>query len=432
MSGITPILDTLLHQVLGKRVDIPSQRELAEPVKPVWSAEGPRAVRSDSRLESRDASRLPTTPVTVDTADAQRGAETASRTDARAGAPPPALSPGARVISSLLARFPSSPSVLRAPEPLFDAAAAPSRDAVAERLLGAIRDSGLFYESQLARWYRGEVPRQQLERQPQMARWHERAPGPAPSVPQRQASTLPSAAAVAPLQSGSPRSSWFAGAVFRPVAAEPSPLTMAPGRGALVPTAAKAAVTPAAPGDVPVASSVNASPGSQAQGVWARAADASAGIGSDTALHRTDNDAPPSPARAGPVLDESLQSLVRHQLELLVTPTVRWEGDVWAGLFMALVVHLPDASERERGGEADRDHESDDWQSSMRLELPSLGTIRVSLAARDTRLRLTLAAREADTRARLAPRVDELRQRLVACGFSDTRVTLTAGSESDE
>ena len=44
MSGITPILDTLLHQVLGKRVDVPVARQTPEPVRPLSPAEAPPAV----------------------------------------------------------------------------------------------------------------------------------------------------------------------------------------------------------------------------------------------------------------------------------------------------------------------------------------------------------------------------------------------------
>ena len=63
MSGITPILDTLLHQVLGKRVDVPVARQTPEPVRPLSPAEAPPAVRSDSRLDPRTAP-LPDLPAT--------------------------------------------------------------------------------------------------------------------------------------------------------------------------------------------------------------------------------------------------------------------------------------------------------------------------------------------------------------------------------
>ena len=46
----------------------------------------------------------------------------------------------------------------------------PGATTLADRLQTAIRDSGLFYESHLSRWYRGELSRQQLEREPQMLR----------------------------------------------------------------------------------------------------------------------------------------------------------------------------------------------------------------------------------------------------------------------
>ncbi|MCO7218134.1 hypothetical protein NH448_23220, partial [Halomonas sp. OfavH-34-E] len=53
MSGITPLIDTLLHQVLGKRVDVPPTKDPNAPVQPVDPGRGPGAVHSDSRLDAR-------------------------------------------------------------------------------------------------------------------------------------------------------------------------------------------------------------------------------------------------------------------------------------------------------------------------------------------------------------------------------------------
>ena len=53
MSGITPLLDTLLHQVLGRRVDIPLPKDLNPPVGPALPVEGARPLHSDSRLAPR-------------------------------------------------------------------------------------------------------------------------------------------------------------------------------------------------------------------------------------------------------------------------------------------------------------------------------------------------------------------------------------------
>ncbi|MFC6330267.1 hypothetical protein ACFP3N_16810, partial [Alloalcanivorax gelatiniphagus] len=75
MSGITPILDTLLHQVLGKRVDVPVIRDLPSPVRPLQPGQALQAVHSDSRLDPRP------TPA----GDSARGAPTSERP----AAPPP-------------------------------------------------------------------------------------------------------------------------------------------------------------------------------------------------------------------------------------------------------------------------------------------------------------------------------------------------------
>ncbi|QHC50384.1 hypothetical protein EKK97_13445 [Billgrantia tianxiuensis] len=175
MSGITPLLDTLLHQVLGKRVDTAPPRELTEPVRPVDPGEGPRALHSDSRLEGR---RPATAPLQGASTHAQRGDGQLLRGDTPQA---PAsfqthFSPSARTIADLLLRFPAPPSVLSAKAPLMNAGETPGASTLADRLQSSVRDSGLFYESHLARWYRGEMSRQQLGNEPQMLRTQRFAP----------------------------------------------------------------------------------------------------------------------------------------------------------------------------------------------------------------------------------------------------------------
>lgn len=58
MSGITPLIDTLLHQVLGRQGEVSLQRALSEPVKPVSSGEGPRPIQGDSDLDGRPPAAL--------------------------------------------------------------------------------------------------------------------------------------------------------------------------------------------------------------------------------------------------------------------------------------------------------------------------------------------------------------------------------------
>lgn len=82
------------------------------------------------------------------------------------------------------------------------------------------------------------------------------------------------------------------------------------------------------------------------------------------------------PARE--VVHESLQSLVRQQLEMLVMPTIRWEGDVWAGIFMALVINLPAREEGAEGKEKEGEQDGG-WRSDMQLDVPNLGAFNASL-----------------------------------------------------
>lgn len=82
------------------------------------------------------------------------------------------------------------------------------------------------------------------------------------------------------------------------------------------------------------------------------------------------------PARE--VVHESLQSLVRQQLEMLVMPTIRWEGDVWAGIFMALVINLP-TREEGHDGKPQEGEPDGGWRSDMQLDVPNLGAFNASL-----------------------------------------------------
>ena len=65
------------------------------------------------------------------------------------------------------------------------------------RLEASIRDSGLFYESHLKRWFQGETPRQQLLREPQMQ------PGPRPAafLPNFASAVLATTPSIAALRS---------------------------------------------------------------------------------------------------------------------------------------------------------------------------------------------------------------------------------------
>jgi len=411
MSGITPLLDTLLHQVLGKRVDTAPPRDLNEPVRSVPPGEGPRALHSDSRLEGQ---RPPMTPVAGSLAQGQRQPGLLPRADTPMA---PAstqthFSPSARTIADVLMRFPAPPSVLSTSSPLLTAGDTASATSVAERLQTSVRDSGLFYESHLARWYRGEANRQQLERQPQMLN----TPRLAPLAP---AATPGAAPSLTPAP-GQPQ-----GGMLAPGQAAPLPGQTTTGSGQAAHYTTTQALYPAAArGEAPA-------PGGMPQ--EAVAPGAARGEGREVAQREGGSVRAVS---AEPV-HESLQGVVRHQLELLVSPILRWEGDVWSGVFMALMIHLPAAAQRdgERSEQEQESEQQEAWHSELQISVPQLGEVHAALWLQKQSVRLQLQSRDMAALDVLRTGAPELEQRLRNVGLDEVLIDVRhweGGAQGEE
>lgn len=425
MAGINTLIDTVLHSVLGRRVDIQPQRDLNQPVRPMDPAQAPPQVRSDSRLNPRSSPYLD--PLGREPGQTRPG----PRPTLPEGAPPPStrasFSPAARAIAEVLARFPSPPSVLRSETPLLQqlpatqpgaaiqggGATAVSASQLAGQLQTSINDSGLFYESQLARWYRGEVPREQLARQPQM-QWAQAINGTGHASSAAAADSVRQTAET--------------------LRALVQPGTAGPGNAADLSRAAPPTAGPEAP--APAQNQVTAyqraamqAPAAQPGGAAAaergeaESARAAAGSGAER------QDEGSRPLRSAD-LPEPLQGLVRHQLELLATPILRWEGDIWSGLFMALMIQLPGggrdqdepaSGEQQQAG--DEEDEASAWRSELTLEVAGLGEVRANVQLRERQLRLVLQARDPNLLATLESGRAELLERLQnSAGFADTHV----------
>lgn len=388
MSMITPLLDTLLHEVLGRRMDPLAPRQIPEPVTPSTPSEAPLAVRSDSRLHEQRPS-LPLADVRVGAGSAAPSTPADEALPVHAGTQA-RFSPAARAIADVLNRFPAQQSVLRASAPLLSAGEAPAPVTLASRLQASIRDSGLFYESQQARWFRGELPISQLRHQPQM-RLSGLASPVSTGVTAAQAVAIANASAMSP--SVSPRP------VALPVWS-PSSLSAQ----LADPAGQWSLATPYASSPVVLRSGVGDS----------------------------------SQAKALDII-EPLQGLVRHQLELLAAPVIRWEGDVWSGLFMALVLHLPTAALGQHGEKGQKEHDeaqdgaeprpSDDWHCTLALDVQGLGAIRVELGMRQRQLSLDLRADSTALLNRLQGGQDSLQQSLRRCGFEQVLLTLAVAQE---
>lgn len=171
MSGITPIIDTLLHQVLGRR-EVPVERPLPDTlILPAQPGGAAAKAYSDSRLDPRAL--VPARPAgapasRTDAPDAEPArANPPTEAGARAAAPV-RFSGAARAIAELFARFPAPPSALRIAAPLLAAGRPVDATALAVLLRASIETSGLFYEAHLKRWRGGSLPLARLLAEPQM------------------------------------------------------------------------------------------------------------------------------------------------------------------------------------------------------------------------------------------------------------------------
>lgn len=404
MSGITPILDTLLHQVLGRR-DAPAGRPLPDQlIAPPRAGLPPQATHSDSRLDPRPlpASRAATgagSKVDTDTAAAPR-ATIASRPE-QAAAATTRFSVAARVIADVLTRFPMSQSIIRGQAPLVIAAERMDVAQLAALLRDSIESSGLFYEAHLLRWRGGTFSLTQLLREPQMS-WTARTP-----LPARQ----PSAAA-----SPSPSSQGNAAApVSAPSAADDVSAAHAAGVAEhAVPTSIRTSV------EIPQAYGADGKP----------LPNLPVATGGDPGKPMAQAGSQPL-ALAGnhQVVHPALEGVLRHQLEMLATPILRWEGAPWAGVFMALTLQAPPRrdAEQESAGNRDRYHQDDDapWQTHLTLRLARLGEVGVNLQLGAQHVALDLEAQPA-VADRMDAASDTLRDRLGALGFRNVALRIRA------
>lgn len=406
MSGITPILDTLLHQVLGKRVDTPPPRDLLEPVKPLTPGVAPRAIQGDSQLDAGRAgvanSRLgigePSARQTLPTNPILNPASTTTH-----------FSSAARTIADILVKFPAPPSVIQAPAPLMQDDVSSNTPLLAARLQHSIESSGLFYESHLARWYRGEMTRAALEREPQMWRFQSLQPPPGGKAGGMSSAEL---AGLAPVLRGR-------GELLNPLSSLSSlnPKASGGNDGALGMPATGRAGPALGSATLPLPAATTANTG---------AANAT-GQGMPVAPPASEAGETPLRLPTLETIDDTLQGIIRHQLELLVTPTLRWEGDIWSGLFMALSLQLPETlDERAGSGEEERKEGDDDpvWHSQLSLRLPRLGELDVQMHLRSTSINLTLQSGSEACLASLEAGREDLEGRLRRCGLDDVRVSV--------
>lgn len=367
MSVIMPILDTLLHDVLGRRTAAPALRSMNETVTAVRAAAMLNPPQQDGMSAVSEDLVRPGAPPAINAALLQ-GTAVPGGVQAR-------LSPVALVIADILGRFPAPPSTLRILTPLISEQVSVSPSLLAAQLQSSITDSGLFYEAHLARWYRGTLALTQLKREPQM-----QSPG----------------VVRAPAPVGNPV-----------VVGTPSAQNVQQGVLHVPQESTRVTSDPTMPVSAPASGSVSARSAPE------QAMDS------------------PSVSRGLPELSEPLQVVVRHQLELLAMPLLRWEGEVWAGLFVQLMIRLPDSPVRPDEGAEGNDNDTGVIESEVTIDLQSLGVLNVRLHLHDGQLGLALRTDSLRCLQHLEVGREGLATRLHDCGFRAPDITMALRSEMD-
>lgn len=375
MSGITPLLDTLLHQVLGKRVDIPLPRDLNQPVGAPVPVQAPRAVEDDSRLEPHESPSLHSGRAEGARYAAESDRQPPGALRAQQSAPQSAtlsLSPAARVIAEVLERFPQSPASVAPSRPLLEVVPQQQSqvEQVAARLQDSIKQSGLFFESHVEQWFRGGLPFASLLREPQML-----------------GVALPAT----------------------------SPETVSPAIGEAQPVVGASVVAVGSPvaahairGDAERAKDVDDLLSLQQLGVAPSSGDSQAA--------------------------DLRGALVRHQLELLAVPQLRWEGSAWPGVFMTLVIDAPRELSRQdvepEGHAEDEQSSAGEWRISFGLRLAGQGELEAAIRLHGSRLAVTLQSEQASLRDHFEASRPALQERLQNCGFSPVFLRLADSSSA--
>jgi hypothetical protein len=428
MSGVTPLVDTLLATRLGQRVDL-------VPLKAQVEIAGPGAVThveqvdNDVRLPSREALQRQ-----LGVGMARRDGPQLEFSPARpVGAV--TLSAAARTVSALLNLPVGTTPAVRGRAPLqADLRAPVAAPVLAAALARAVGESGLFYESHLQQYAAGLRTLGQLAQEPQAA-----IPSPAARAAAPVAPLAPPVAAAAPLADVAAVAAMTAATAFATPPGEAAALPVLPlEAGSSLETAA----APPAGRAAPDAGGPDGAPSAPAAGTAVRPEPA----GPATTYGRTGlPDQVPSSVQDFSVQDADAQGpgaasadgvraghpvaaihpdvvgLVRQQLELLAAPVFRWSGEGWPEVPMDWEIR----QERE-GHAADGSPETAPsvWTTRMTLKLPRLGAVDVRLGLAGATLQLRLAASQETTVAVLNQACADLPRRFGAVGLELTALQI--------
>jgi hypothetical protein len=414
MSGVTPLIDTLLATRLAQRVDL-------VPLKGQTDIAGPDAVThiekvtNDVRLPSR-AGMLQQLGVGL----LKAGDSSQTAVPARAGENV-TLSTAARTVSAILDVSSGATHKITGTEPLWLKAQPPLAPVLSATLARTVANSGLFYESHLAQFAAGTRTLAQLAQEPQ-ARL---------DATVKVALALPVAEAAG---QGAGVSGMAASTGLQVEAAAlpgAAPVSLAADDAASIdsgkPGGGAASLANSVPGGGP-ASSPDAAPLSHSSDPAHLHKNAYESIqnaeGQEPAAKNHGASATDAARSNGPGLagiHPDAVALVRQQLELLAVPVFRWSGEAWPGVPMDWEIHeKAQEDQNKRQAAADNEAVPRTWSTRVALTLPTLKDIEVRISLVGTALQVHLAASENTTRNLLGEARTELPKRLGELGLQLT------------
>lgn len=131
------------------------------------------------------------------------------------------------------------------------------------------------------------------------------------------------------------------------------------------------------------------------------------------------NNTPDAKAVGSPI-PEGVASLVRQQLDGLATNNFVWQGQIWPGQQMQWEI----ADNPDRQGSAEPGVERE-WQSRLKLNLPSLGSLDVMLRLQPAgKIALSVNADSDNTEDRLRGNIERLQQQLSSAGLELAQINI--------
>ncbi|MFZ2973787.1 MAG: flagellar hook-length control protein FliK [Ferribacterium limneticum] len=343
----------------------------------------------------------------------------ANRSSGKTAASPPesvstSLSTAGKVISNLLMPLEgegkqAAPAALNRSQPLVEAMPKSAAD-LAPVLKQALSQSGMFYEAHQARWVSGQLPTAALLQEPQ----GKLSPAPlnAPEFINRSSNFPPG---------NSPAGDIPQEQLLRPSLSTAQTIeTPLPDADVLVQSPPREATDNAQA--LHTNSTVNRNFGEKLEGLPLNQNAATTPPTSHAAVSASAAAIP----NENPVPRE-LVPLVQQQLNGLATQNFVWQGQVWPGQPVWWEISGDPESKSSRDSE-----QAGQWQTRLKLDLPALGGIDVSLRlGADGTLAVSVSTKNPASEATLRNSAQSLREQLEAAGLTLTQLHVDHGQAKE-